>query len=58
MEVRKSYIFFLIITTFGALCTLKICATAYSAFDYSAPVSVHDTYARAKLHNALADPNS
>ena len=35
MEIRKSYIFFLIITTFGAFLTIRICNAAYAAFDYS-----------------------
>jgi hypothetical protein len=35
MQVRKTYIFFLVFTMVGAFATLKICSAAYSAFDYS-----------------------
>ncbi len=34
MEVRKTYIFFLILTTVGAFLTIKICSAAYDSYDY------------------------
>lgn len=35
MGLRQTYVFFLIITTVGALLTIKICNTAYKVYDYS-----------------------
>jgi hypothetical protein len=51
MRFNQSYFFFLLITTFGAFVTIKICTTAYSSYDYEGSVPVH------AAHHTAIDPN-
>lgn len=40
MDFNKTYVFFLIVTVFGAFLTLKICTAAYEAYEFDDTVPI------------------
>lgn len=55
MTFNQTYFFFLLITTFGAFLTIKICATAYSSYDYSGSVPVHGSLHHTAIQTDTTD---